>query len=201
MLPVRVSTTASVSNCVNAAERKYFLNSEFCKKVLKLAPALLDINLSASAPVPFKPQESDMKKVQQGFTLIELMIVVAIIGILAAIALPQYQQYTKKARFTEAISVAESYKTAVALCAQDLGTVTGCSGGSNGVPADRTTATGNVESVATSNGTVKVTSTVTGANGNAATKYVYEVTPTVNADSVTWSFGANNNCAADGFCK
>ena len=139
-----------------------------------------------------------MKKVQQGFTLIELMIVVAIIGILAAIALPQYQQYTKKARFTEAISVAESYKTAVALCAQDLGTVTGCSGGSNGVPADRTTATGNVASVATSNGKVTVTSTVTNSAGTA---YVYEVTPTVNADSVTWSFGAANNCAADGFCK
>lgn len=55
-----------------------------------------------------------MKKVQQGFTLIELMIVVAIIGILAAVAIPAYQDYTVRARVTEGLSLASSYKTAVA---------------------------------------------------------------------------------------
>ncbi|MBK9114870.1 MAG: pilin [Betaproteobacteria bacterium] len=55
-----------------------------------------------------------MKRIQQGFTLIELMIVVAIIGILAAIALPAYQDYTVRARVSEGITAAGACKTAVA---------------------------------------------------------------------------------------
>ncbi len=54
-----------------------------------------------------------MKKFQQGFTLIELMIVVAIIGILAAVAIPAYQDYTVRARMAEALSLASSAKTGV----------------------------------------------------------------------------------------
>ncbi|MBQ0934038.1 pilin [Ideonella paludis] len=55
-----------------------------------------------------------MKRIQQGFTLIELMIVVAIVGILAAVALPAYQDYTKRARVTEGLSLAGGAKTAIA---------------------------------------------------------------------------------------
>ncbi len=63
-----------------------------------------------------------LKKVQQGFTLIELMIVVAIIGILAAIAIPAYQDYTIRAKVTEGLNLADSAKTAVAEAFQSGGT-------------------------------------------------------------------------------
>lgn len=59
-----------------------------------------------------------MKKIQQGFTLIELMIVVAIIGILAAVALPAYNNYTTKARYAEIVMAISPIKTALATCVQ-----------------------------------------------------------------------------------
>jgi type IV pilus assembly protein PilA len=63
-----------------------------------------------------------MKSLQKGFTLIELMIVIAIIGILAAIAIPAYQNYTIRAQVTEGLSLADSYKTGIAEYYQNNGT-------------------------------------------------------------------------------
>ncbi len=63
-----------------------------------------------------------MKSFQKGFTLIELMIVIAIIGILAAIAIPAYQNYTIRAQVTEGLSLADNYKTAIAEFYQNNGT-------------------------------------------------------------------------------
>ena len=76
-----------------------------------------------------------MKK-QTGFTLIELMIVVAIVAILAAIALPAYQDYTAKATATKTLTGdTAAFKTAIALCYQENNSLTPCDAGSNGVPA------------------------------------------------------------------
>ena len=87
------------------------------------------------------------KKVQQGFTLIELMIVVAIIGILAAIAIPAYQDYTIRAKVTEGLGLADAAKTAVSEAYQSGDMIPGVSALAAGwVPAS--VATKYVQSVA-----------------------------------------------------
>jgi type IV pilus assembly protein PilA len=123
-----------------------------------------------------------MKKIQQGFTLIELMIVVAIIGILAAIAIPQYQDYTVRTRVSEAAVLADGSKTAVAEFYNTNSRWPG-SNVSAGLSAS-TSIIGKYVTGVTVTGNGVITATVAAASGTSGTLVL---TPTANGGSVSWS--------------
>ena len=135
----------------------------------------------------------------KGFTLIELMIVVAIIGILAAVALPQYQDYTKKSKFAEVVSMVGAARTAVELCYQTENALTNCSAGYQGIPA--TVATGtykNLDTMTIVAGVITGTATAVADSANLVD------TPTIDSTTkaLIWTVTSTTtpSCLTKGWC-
>ena len=145
-----------------------------------------------------KPLPVMLRSKKSGFTLIELMIVVAIIGILAAIAIPAFQNYVKKAAYTEVVTAMGPYKLNVEQCYLELGTLTGCTASSNGVQANPvSTLAGAFNTLTVSNGTIVATPNVYKGILSSET-CTFTPVPDVNLRLV-WSY--SGSCIAKGYVR
>lgn len=126
----------------------------------------------------------------QGFSLIELMIVIGIISILASIAIPSYRQYTARARFSEVMTQTEPFKIAIALALQEGVPLEEISLGTHGIPS-APLANKNLASIAIENGAIIATGTALTKNAT------YVLTP--NEDGSHWDI--SGSCLASGWCS
>ncbi|MFC6204157.1 MULTISPECIES: prepilin-type N-terminal cleavage/methylation domain-containing protein [Psychrobacter] len=136
---------------------------------------------------------------QTGFTLIELMVVIAIIGILTAIAMPHYSNYTSRIRATAAAAELASIKLAVNECIALTSVIVGCNAGTNAIPTIAAfTVTDNVTALTSVvDGVITAT---TGATDITGTGLIYMNTPTVvNASIMIWTNTGTTCNSARGF--
>ncbi len=145
---------------------------------------------------------NEMKK-QSGFTLIELMIVVAIVAILAAVALPAYQSYTQRAKFTDVIAATGPAKTAVEVCVQGASTLTlaDCVTAGTNATSGAFTTSNVLAGVSVATGTAANTITVTGSGGSDVGNSTYVLISnalTAPGQQVRWT--VSGSCKTDGKC-
>ena len=140
-----------------------------------------------------------MKVRNEGFTLVELMIVIAIVGILASVALPQYSAYVKRARFSEVMTATHVRKTAVSLCYQETNSFASCNGTGleedhKMIPADvAAPGIGYLRSITTDAGVI----TATGSDD--VDGKTYTLIPAEVDDRIIWT--AEGTCRGAGFCR
>jgi prepilin peptidase dependent protein D len=140
-------------------------------------------------PVPTAHNDHGLKaslQLQQGFSLIELMVVIGIIGILSGIGIPAYQSYTQKAALSDMLQTMVPYKTASELCSIDLGELAPCNNGVSSIPLTKTSRY--VSAVQVKSGEI----TLTGQQALSGLTVV--MTPVINTldGSIDWSRQCTN---------
>ena len=146
----------------------------------------------------YKHRLHKYSRTQAGFTLIELMIVIAIIGILASVALPAYQTYVKKAKFSEVVLAVAPIRTAIGVCYQVRGNydLANCD-----TEAKLGISLSDVEGGSYVNSVVltPTTAVITAAGSAAVDNEQLVLTPTPSGSTLTWS-DAGSSCIAAGLC-
>lgn len=136
-------------------------------------------------------KQEDRFKSESGFTLIELMVSIAIVAILASIAIPAYKEYSDKAKYSEVVQSVASYKVSVATCGLVLGSLDGCTGGQNGIPQPKVA--GNISSININNGII------TGiGKGSSPLDSSYILAAVLSEGGVVWQVGGS--CRDVGLC-